>query len=230
MYKAAIFISDHKLRQNIASALAQAGCTLFVPRRGDDWLEMVCSDRPQFIFVDPGNRDVDIDEVARTLRKHDGLSEMRLIAVLNEQNSADVSAEWELADAVFPPFSSSELNLRMHMVMWRHHLPCADDTIESGAVRVNLARYEVTVSGKLVSLTFKEYELLRFLMTHPERVHTRNALLNQVWGYDYFGGTRTVDVHVRRLREKLGNGAEQIETVRNVGYRFVRTPSRPEIE
>jgi len=222
MYKAAVFITDHTLRQDLVAALAEAGCTLFVPKPNDDWLELICSNQPQFVFIDPRNRNVDMPELARTLKRHDGFSNVRVIAVLIHETAATLRAEWGVSDVVFPPFSSTELSLRMNLVMWRHNLPSADDTIHAGPVTVDLASYEVTVGGRPVSLTYREYELLRFLMTHPGRVHTRSALLNQVWGYDYFGGTRTVDVHVRRLREKLGlEAAEQIETVRNVGYRFI---------
>ena len=86
---------------------------------------------------------------------------------------------------------------------------------------IDLANFEVTLRGKPIDLTYKEYELLKFLATHKERVHTRDTLLNQVWGYDYFGGTRTVDVHVRRVRAKIDDpDGDLIQTVRNVGYRL----------
>ena len=110
----------------------------------------------------------------------------------------------------------------------------ADDpeshVIRSGEVVVDDATYTAKVSGRSLDLTFKEFELLKFLAQHPGRVFSRQQLLQEVWGYDYFGGTRTVDVHVRRLRAKLGAEHEQmIGTVRNVGYRFVppaRTAAR----
>ena len=94
--------------------------------------------------------------------------------------------------------------------------------IKCGDLVIDLAKYEATLSNKAVMLTFKEYELLKFLAGNPGRVFTREALLNRVWGYDYYGGDRTVDVHVRRLRSKIGGlGQDFIETVRNIGYRFV---------
>ena len=89
---------------------------------------------------------------------------------------------------------------------------------------IDTARCEVTVAGRPVLLTFKEYELLRFLASNPGRVFSRDSLLNRVWGYDYFGGDRTVDVHVRRLRSKIEPlGYSFIETVRNIGYRFAKS-------
>ncbi len=95
--------------------------------------------------------------------------------------------------------------------------------IRHGSLSIDLERYKVTIDGDVVDLTFKEYELLRFLASNPGKPYTREALLNQVWGYDYYGGSRTVDVHVRRIRSKIERHEQFIDTVRNVGYRFVET-------
>jgi DNA-binding response OmpR family regulator len=92
--------------------------------------------------------------------------------------------------------------------------------IKRGEITINRERFEVRVRGETLDLTFKEFELIAYLAQRPGRVCSRNALLSEVWGYDFFGGTRTVDVHVRRLRAKLAHEAHMIETVRNVGYRF----------
>jgi DNA-binding response OmpR family regulator len=98
-----------------------------------------------------------------------------------------------------------------------------EETIQCGDLVIDLANCEVRVGGKVVELTFKEYELLKFLAKDRGRVFTREALLHKVWGYDYFGGDRTVDVHVRRLRSKIeDSGQTFIETVRNIGYRFTK--------
>jgi DNA-binding response OmpR family regulator len=100
--------------------------------------------------------------------------------------------------------------------------------IRNGDLVVDEATYSAKLKGRVLDLTFKEFELLKYLAQHPGRVFTRAQLLQEVWGYDYFGGTRTVDVHVRRLRAKLGVENEQlIGTVRNVGYRFV-IPEKPD--
>ena len=93
--------------------------------------------------------------------------------------------------------------------------------LRRGALVIDLASYKVFLDGSPVELTYKEYELLRFLASHPDRVFRREALLDKVWGYDFYGGARTVDVHIRRLRSKLEHGGHTfIETVRSVGYRF----------
>jgi DNA-binding response OmpR family regulator len=117
-----------------------------------------------------------------------------------------------------------ELALRVERVLWRRHGVDAENVVVCGPLSIDLSNYRVTVDGEAVILTFKEYELLRFLAMNPGQVFTREQLLNRVWGYDYFGGARTVDVHVRRIRAKIEvRGRVFIETVRNVGYRMIAT-------
>ena len=223
MYKVAVFIERNDLRETVLAALGEAGCILLVPRRNDDWLEFVCAQQPQFILVDPDSPWVKPNELMSTLAKHDGFSEIKVILAVDESGARSIEPHWNLSDVIFPPVSASEISTRMDLAMRRDGQPAAEDILAVGNIVMDLANYEVTVDGKRIQLTFKEYELLRFLISHPGRVHSRNALLNQVWGYDYYGGTRTVDVHIRRLREKLGlTTADRIETVRNVGYRFRR--------
>jgi len=126
----------------------------------------------------------------------------------------------ELADEfVFPGAPEAELRLRLAMLR-RRAGGSEGPIVPLGGLRIDTDAYRVTAAGRPLDLTFKEFELLRFLATHPGRVFTRPALLREVWGYDFYGGTRTVDVHVRRLRAKLGPEHEHlIETVRSVGYR-----------
>lgn len=126
----------------------------------------------------------------------------------------------ELVDEfVFPEISEAELRLRLAM-LWLRRGETGEAIVRLGPVAINIETYQVTTGGRALDLTFKEFELLRFLAEHPGRVFSRAKLLQEVWGYDFYGGTRTVDVHVRRLRSKLGPEHEQlIETVRGVGYR-----------
>jgi len=121
---------------------------------------------------------------------------------------------------VYP--GAPEAELRVRLAMLGRRLGGIDGSVvRLGDLRIDTDTYQVTAAGRSLDLTFKEFELLRFLATHPGRVYTRPALLREVWGYDFYGGTRTVDVHVRRLRAKLGAEHEQlIETVRSVGYRI----------
>ncbi len=141
-----------------------------------------------------------------------------LLSVRPEDLDGHVPSAEEL---LVPPFTPAELEARI--VRARRQIGGGEEvsTVCAGSLEVDLATYQVTVAGEPIDFAYKEYELLRFLITHPGRVFSREALLNRVWGYDYYGGARTVDVHVRRLRAKLGGEhAGHIKTVRGVGYRF----------
>ncbi len=131
-----------------------------------------------------------------------------------------------LDDFVLAPFDPAEVSTRLALLHARHRVRSSnEDELIAGDLRINLARYEVWVGIRQVALTFKEYELLRILASRPGHVFTRNSLLDVVWGYDYYGGTRTVDVHVRRLRSKIEDPSHTfVETVRNVGYRLRADP------
>ena len=110
---------------------------------------------------------------------------------------------------------------RVKLTLHRNRHEDGDEVIRAGSLVINPSTYEVSLRGKRVNLRFKEYELLRLLATNPGRVYSREALLSSIWGYDYFGGTRTVDVHIRRLRSKIEDAEHPyIETIWNVGYRF----------
>jgi DNA-binding response OmpR family regulator len=144
-----------------------------------------------------------------------------LVLLVRQDQLAGIDVAWPIDDFLVLPISPEELAMRLRRAVWRRTGVDAANTLRSGELLVDLANYKVFVSEQPVNLTFKEFELLRFLMTNRGKVFTREALLNRVWGYEYFGGARTVDVHIRRLRSKIETGATvYIETVRNVGYRF----------
>jgi DNA-binding response OmpR family regulator len=146
------------------------------------------------------------------------------VAVIAERDQLERYPWHEVADElVYPGAPAAELRLRLAML--RRRAGAGDGTvIRLGALSIDSDTYRVTIAGRPLDLTFKEFELLRFLAQHPGRVFTRPSLLREVWGYDFYGGTRTVDVHVRRLRAKLGPEHEHlIETVRSVGYRAAAT-------
>jgi DNA-binding response OmpR family regulator len=143
-----------------------------------------------------------------------------LMLVLTEGGLTAVSPEWGVDDVVLETAGPAEVDARIRLVIGRSVEDKSSSKIQASGVVIDEASYSAKVHGRPLDLTFKEFELLRFLATHPSRVFTREQLLSEVWGYDYFGGTRTVDVHVRRLRAKLGDLESLIGTVRNVGYRF----------
>jgi len=144
-----------------------------------------------------------------------------LLLVITEGGLAAVSPDWGVTDVILETAGPAEVDARIRLALGRATAESQSDArIVASGVVIDEASYSVKVHDKPLDLTYKEFELLRFLSTHPSRVFTREQLLSEVWGYDYFGGTRTVDVHVRRLRAKLGEMEQLIGTVRNVGYRF----------
>ena len=147
-----------------------------------------------------------------------------LLLVLTEGGLTAVSADWGVSDVVLDNAGPAELDARIRLAIGRQTQEHSQSKIQASGITIDEASYSAKAHGRQLDLTFKEFELLRFFATHPSRVFTREQLLSEVWGYDYFGGTRTVDVHVRRLRAKLGDLESLIGTVRNVGYRFVLPP------
>jgi DNA-binding response OmpR family regulator len=158
------------------------------------------------------------------LLRSTGLS-VPLVLILTEGGLTVVTGEWGAADILLADASPAEVETRLRLVIERSSEERAGDEpdeISSGDLTIDAGGYTARLRGRPLDLTYKEFELLKFLAQHPGRVFTRAQLLQEVWGYDYFGGTRTVDVHVRRLRAKLGTDYDiLIGTVRNVGYRFV---------
>jgi DNA-binding response OmpR family regulator len=157
-----------------------------------------------------------------------------VIAVLTEGGLIAVSAEWGVDEIILDTAGPAELDARLRLAVERCTAigDASTGAVAIGELTIEESTYTARLSGVALDLTYKEFELLKFLAQHPGRVFTRSHLVQEVWGYDYFGGTRTVDVHVRRLRAKLGPEHEaMIGTVRNVGYKFVRpaadSPSLP---
>ncbi len=150
-----------------------------------------------------------------------------VVLVVTEGGLTAVAADWGVDEVLLTDAGPAEVEARLRLAIGRLALARSEqgaqaDVIRSGDVEIDEASYAARLDGRSLDLTFKEFELLKYLAQHPGRVFSRQQLLQEVWGYDYFGGTRTVDVHVRRLRAKLGPEHEAlIGTVRNVGYRFV---------
>ncbi|MCW4464127.1 response regulator transcription factor [Glutamicibacter sp. MNS18] len=145
-----------------------------------------------------------------------------ILLVVNEGGLTVLSPEWHLSDFVLPTASPSEVEARLRLMLSRSAENDGRAAPENvGGLHIDELSYTAKIDRRVLDLTYKEFELLKYLAQFPGRVFTREQLLHEVWGYDYYGGTRTVDVHVRRLRAKLGSDHEQlIGTVRNVGYRF----------
>ena len=144
-----------------------------------------------------------------------------VIALVSPDMLLDFDLRLGVSDFVVCPPETDEIVTRVKLTLHRNRHEDGDEVIRAGSLVINPSTYEVSLRGKRVNLRFKEYELLRLLATNPGRVYSREALLSSIWGYDYFGGTRTVDVHIRRLRSKIEDAEHPyIETIWNVGYRF----------
>lgn len=203
----------------VALVLAELG---FAPRRvsangtlrpaGEDGASV---DRPPdlaLVLGDPG--------VCERLEADEDLGDVPVVVAV-DGGSLDVAGVHEGHELIVLPLRPGELQARIARARRRVAGVAEDDVVRVGSLSVDLATYQVSVDGRPLDLTYLEYELLKFLVTHPGRVFSREALLSRVWGYDYYGGARTVDVHVRRVRAKLGaEHAARIKTVRSVGYRF----------
>jgi DNA-binding response OmpR family regulator len=153
-----------------------------------------------------------------------------VLAVLTEGGLVALSADWTIDDVILDTAGPAELDARLRLAVDRHArlADSAPEHVQIGDLVIDETTYTARISGRALDLTYKEFELLKFLAQRAGRVFTRSYLVQEVWGYDYFGGSRTVDVHVRRLRAKLGPEHEAlIGTVRNVGYKFVRPSSEP---
>ena len=160
----------------------------------------------------------DSERLCRYLREE---KKLPVLAITSMETALNLNGAVD--DFTLSPVNTGEVIARIRRLMEKKSKTFSPERIITGDLVIDTARYEVNISGKPVSLTFREYELLRFLATNPGRVFTRDALLDGVWGEDFFGGDRTVDVHIRRLRSKIEDQTHTyIETVRNIGYRFVK--------
>lgn len=143
-----------------------------------------------------------------------------LLLVVTEGGMSALSGDWGIDDVLLATAGPAEIDARLRLALARRDEVAEPARVQASGVTIDEQSYSAKLRGRPLDLTYKEFQLLHFLATHPSRVFTREQLLSEVWGYDYFGGTRTVDVHVRRLRAKLGDQEQIIGTVRNVGYRF----------
>ena len=144
------------------------------------------------------------------------------MVIVSESGLPTLNESWQADDFLLTESSPGEIDARIRLAAVEVEDEAPSGEIRAGGISIDETTYMATINGRLLNLTYKEFELLKHLALHPGQVFTRDRLLHDVWGYDYFGGTRTVDVHIRRLRAKLGSEHESlIGTVRNVGYRLV---------
>jgi DNA-binding response OmpR family regulator len=186
------------------------------------------------IFVD-ARRDLPNTKAFTKLITTTGVS-TPIVVITTEGGLSAINSDWQIADVMLDTAGPAEVDARIRIVIGKDALtqlaknPSLKE-IRSGEVVIDEDSYTAKIKGRTLDLTFKEFELLKYLAQHPGRVFSRSQLLQEIWGYDYFGGTRTVDVHIRRLRSKLGPEFESvIDTVRNVGYRFTQNGSQTPVD
>jgi two-component system, OmpR family, alkaline phosphatase synthesis response regulator PhoP len=171
-----------------------------------------------FVAIDGKPDSLETINLAQSIKRD---SHLPVIALLSKEALNKIDSGMFVDDFVVEPWDAAEIVLRAKRILGKTENAPGLERIECGDLTIDLTKYEVYVNNRPVELTFKEYELLRFLASNKGRVFTREALLNEVWGYDYYGGDRTVDVHIRRLRGKIEDSTHTfIDTVRNIGYKF----------
>jgi len=182
-------------------------------------IDRVAEERPDVVLVDiAAVTNADLKELVASCKE---TGQTLVVGLLNPEHLNGYDPALGLDDFVLPPHDPLEVASRLKQLLWRTRGWDDQEVLRVAELIVDLSRYEVSLAGRRIDLTFKEYELLKCLASDPGRVFTRESLLQRVWGYDYFGGTRTVDVHIRRLRSKIEDSKHVfIDTVRNVGYRF----------
>ncbi len=222
--KSILIIEDEKdIADLIEYHLRQSGFSVLTARDGEAGLEQARKDHPSLIILDLMLPDMDGKEVCKAIKGNLATRSIPVLMLTAKSEEVDRIVGFELGatDYVTKPFSPRELVLRVKAILQRSDAEERDPkTYSIGDLVIDLQRHHVSLGGKPIQLTATEFRLLTELATKRGRVQTRIQLLDSVWGYTYEGYARTVDTHVRRLREKLGPSGEWIETIRGVGYRF----------
>ena len=219
-YKIYVVEDDENIREIVVYALKSAGYQAYGYETGEEFLKAINEGLPALVLLDimlPQNDGLSILTKLRSMSKTKKLPVIMLTAKDSEYDKVkglDMGAD----DYVTKPFGVMELIARVNAVLRRGTDEVKDEKIEANGIIIDHKRREVRVDEKVVSLTFKEYELLYYLMLNTGLALSRDKIMEVVWGYDFEGETRTVDVHIKTLRQKLGAAGKLIKTVRNVGY------------
>lgn len=206
----------------VASILVDLGCRVTLGRFdiGGLELEQIAREPPTVVVVEAGDDVPRAHKTIKRLRDEGPLVEVPILVAVTVGRLPALDFSIGFDDFVLMPIVPAELYARMRQVDWRTSTFANDDLMKIDDLVIDIGGYEVRLAGRRIELTHQEFELLRYLAQHRGRVFTREALLERAWGYRYAGGTRTVDIHVRRVRAKLGDSGSLIETVRNVGYKM----------
>ena len=182
---------------------------------------LVVEKDPDLILMNPKTTYFEMIDLYYALKKEPQVQDIPMILLMDESEMKTADLPSGIQEVLYRPLRIPEAVARINLLYKRVHKIDQKNLIQRGKISLDVTKYEVRVGDKKIDLTFTEFELLKFLCTNPGTVFTREVLLNKVWGYEYYGGTRTVDVHIRRLRSKIeGKSSTFIETVRNIGYKF----------
>ncbi len=217
-----IISQEKEARTELCECLIREGLECSITSYTNGVRDAVIEQPPDIILFDVTAKwpDKETQGLIRRMRREMNLP---VIALISEERLNSLDGDIEFDDFLASPYNSGELILRINQLIHKRRKTEGDEIIECDGLVIDLATCEVTIDDRVVELTFKEYELLKFMASNRGRVFTRDTLLDKIWGYDYFGGDRTVDVHIRRLRSKIEQfDHTYIETVRNIGYRFIK--------
>lgn len=220
MFRVSIIADGKSQIARLSSELASKGLLCSIDTDGKKTAQKVSARDLDLVFVavDGKPDSLEMINLAQGIKQ---VSHLPVIALLSKEALHKLDSGMLIDDFVVEPWDAAEIVLRAKRILGRTEKTPDRERIDCGDLIIDLSKYEVYVNDRPIELTFKEYELLRFLASNKGRVFTREALLNEVWGYDYYGGDRTVDVHIRRLRSKIEDSTRIfIETVRNIGYKF----------
>ena len=218
-----LLITDHAAsRKPLKSGLLEEGFHVSVHESSALAQDRFEPPKTDVLVVDLEGCRIEPSRACQLIRRDSVLKDLPLILLVTEEQLKRLEFSWGADDYLTLPLSATRLAQRVRFLLWKLNKVEIKNGLALGDLTVDFERYEVHLDGDPVDLTYKEFELLKFLAMHPGKVVSRETLLDKVWGYDYYGGTRTVDVHIRRLRAKIETGARAyIQTVRNVGYKFL---------
>lgn len=185
-------------------------------------LNAITEKEPDLIVLNPKASYFEIIDLYYSIKKENQIQDVPMLLLMDETEMKNADLPSGIQEVLYRPLRLTEAIARVNLLFKRLHKVDEKNLIQRGKLSIDITKYEVRIGEKKIDLTFTEFELLKFLCGNPGTVFTREVLLNKVWGYEYYGGTRTVDVHIRRLRSKIeGKSSTFIETVRNIGYKFI---------
>lgn len=218
-----VISEEEQLTKSLTSDLELLGYSPYNKNYDDLEIGKILRLDPDVIFFDLTVWDENVLQIYKGLKSNTKLENLGIVFIIliSDSSLSKLSYTLEFDELIVMPYKARVLDLRVKRLLWQKNKVVDQEIIKIDDLCIYLASYQVSVKGNPVDLTLKEYELLKYLATHRGRAFNRETLLNIIWGYDYYGGTRTVDVHIRRIRSKIGEVQENyIKTIRGVGYMF----------